>query len=331
MLTLKKHKENVEICKMRMGRKRIPVYWNPIRDPALRLAVTDINSFNSEEFRDEFRLSANQASEILGHLKKNTTPEGGLQTKHFKVKKFIENSLYTQMNLNGSNQELEVDFPAGCMSWGELSLVCGASSSGKTFHAVEKILRNLNGPMKDRRRFVVISNEWSKDKTLNLLKQEKHREHVTGVDISEHAFENSTHSTPEEFFDKEVRGLLDYAEAGTVFLIDDAQDSCCAPILRRRINRMLRTSRHDNVGLIFVLHSIRSGLWSSQASSSCKWFVLFPRSQRGKVRDFLAKNLGCTLAEARNYVADFAQAGRAMSVRLFSPQCLISSKRLQLL
>ena len=59
--------------------------------------------------------------------------------------------------------------------------------------------------------------------------------------------------------------------------------------------------------------------------------VLFPRSQRGKVRDFLNKEIGCTLAEARDHVHDFGQVARAMHVRLFSPQCLISKKLIRLL
>jgi hypothetical protein len=332
MITLQKHKDNVELCKLKTGKKRVPVYWHPVRKPELRLAVSDVCSFNTEEFRDKFRLSKNQAEEIIKHLKSNSCPENHLQSKHFQVKRFIEDSLYTQMDLSDSpNQQLEVCFPKGAQSWGELSLICGASSSGKTWHCVDKMLRNLNGPAENRRQFAVISNEWNKDKTLELLKDEKYRSYVTGIDISENALEMSQHATPEEYFRNEVQGILDYAERGTVILIDDAMDSCCARILRTKINRMLRTSRHDDVGLMFILHSIRSGLWSSQASSSCKWFVLFPRSQKGKVRDFLNKELGCTLQEARDHVHNFSQSGRAMSVRLFSPQCLISENRLQLL
>jgi hypothetical protein len=334
MITLKKHKDNVEICKLKTGRKTVPVYWHPVRDPALRLAVTDVSSFNNEEFRDRFRISKGQAEEIIIHLKNDTAPEGGLQSRFFKAKKHIEHSLYTQMDLlDNSKQELVIGFPEKSKGniWGECAMVCGASSSGKTWTCIEKALNNLSGPEKDRRQFVVISNEWNKDSTLGKLKAEKYRKYVTGLDISEQSLRNSMHTSAQQFFDEEVKPLLEFAEPGQILIIDDAMDGCCPNQMRTMINRMCRCSRHDKVGLMFILHKIASGTWSSTASSNCKWFILFPRSQRGKVRDWLNKELGCTLSEAREFVHDFAQSGRAMHVRLFSPQCLINKKRLQLL
>jgi hypothetical protein len=332
MITLQKHKDNIQLCKLKSGKKSIPVWWHPTRKPELRLAVSDVGSFNNEIFRDKFKLSQNQAEEIIQHLKNNTTPENHLQTKHFAVKKFIENSLYTQMDLSDSpNQSLVIDFPDGAHSWGELALYAGASASGKTHACCSKILSNLNGPAENRRQFIILSNEWNKDKTLEALKSEKYRSYVTGVDISERSFEMSLHSTPEEFYAKEVAGLLEYAERGSVILIDDSQDSAISHIMRRKINKLLRTSRHDFLGLMFILHSIRSGIWSAQASSSCKYFVLFPRSQRGKCTMFLNREMGCSLNESRDYIAEFAQSCRAMHVRLFSPQALIGEKRLQLI
>lgn len=331
MLTLRPHKDNIQLCQMRDGRKRIPVYWHPVRKKELRMAVTDINGFVTEEFRDRFRISKGQADEILNHIKAGTSPEGGLQRTFFKAKRYIEDSLYSEMDLTNSTQKLELGFPAGADTWGELSLVCGASSSGKTYHCVDKIIKNLEGPNKDRRFFVIISNEFDRDKTLGLLKKEKYRRRVHGIDISEASLINSEHESAQAFFNKEVKPHIDHASRGSVLVIDDAMDSCCAPMLRKTINKLLRTARHDDVGLMFILHSIRSGLWSTQASSSCKYFVLFPRSQRGKCRDFLNKEIGCTLPEARDHVHDFAQAGRAMTVRLFSPQCLIGNKKIRLL
>ena len=290
-----------------------------------------MNTFNTEEFRDRFHLSKQQADLIIHSLQTDVTPEGGLQQKFFKVKKYIENSLYNEMDLRGSKQEIVLDFPPGSDTWGENAMCCGASSSGKTYLVVQKFLRNLEGPEKDRRQFVIISNEWEKDKTLSLLKKEKYRKYLTGIDVSERSLEMSQHATAQEYFDKEVKPHIEYAEKGTVIFCDDPVDSCVHLQLRKTINRMLRTSRHDAVSLIFVLHSIRSGIWSAQASSSCKYFILFPRSQRGKVRDFLNKEIGLTLAESREAVQHFAQSGRGMTVRLFSPQCLIGTNRLELI
>ena len=331
MITLHPHPENVELCRLKDGKKSIPVFWHPVRNKDLRLAVTDLGSFATEEMRDKFRLSSNQMDMVLDHMKNGTEIEGGLQHKFFKVKRAIEDSLYSEMNLSDSSQELVLDYPKGNDTWGELCLTCGASSSGKTYSAVSKALRCLDGPEKHRRRFVVISNEWEKDKTLAKLKKEKYRKWVTGVDVSDCSLDNSEHGGPQSFYDKEVKPHIEFATEGTVILFDDPMDSCCAPQLRKSINKLLRTARHDAVGINFILHSIRSGVWSSTASSNCKYFVLFPRSQRGKCRDFLNKEIGCTLPEARDHVHDFGQVARAMHVRLFSPQCLISDKLIRLL
>ena len=109
MLTLRPHKDNIQLCQMRDGRKRIPVYWHPVRKKELRMAVTDINGFATEEFRDRFRISKGQADEILSHIKAGTAPEGGLQRTFFKAKRYIDDSLYSEMDLTNSTQRSEKD------------------------------------------------------------------------------------------------------------------------------------------------------------------------------------------------------------------------------
>ena len=333
MLTLKKHPDNVELCLLKTGKKKVPIYWHPVRNPELRNAVSDVKGFDSEAFRDRFGLSPGQSNEILDHLNSSTTPEGPLQKVFFKIKRFIEDRLYSEMNLGKSNQELVLPYPPGNDTWGELMLCCGASSSGKSHYLFQRVKDNLDGPEKNRRRFTIISNEYNKDKTIDKLglRSEKYRNNIHGIDVSESSLENSPHDTGQQFYDKEVKPFIDEARPGQILIFDDSQDACCNVQLRHIINRLQRCARHDGVGLAFILHCIRSGIWSSQASSSCKYFVLFPRSQRGKCRDFLNKELGCTLGEAREHVYDFAQSGRAMTVRLFSPQCLIGEKMIRLL
>lgn len=331
MLTLKKHPENVELCKLKSGKKLIPLYWHPVKNESLRLAVTDLKGFNNELFRDRFQVSDKQSEELLDHLNAGTTPEGPLQKTFFKMKRFISDSLYNEMNLVGSKQELQIHFPPGNDTWPEHCVYAGASNSGKSFDATSRILQNLNGPEKNRRRFTIISNEWNKDKTLEPLKSEKYRNYVEGIDVSEQSLKNSHHETAKQFFENEVLPSVEHAIQGQVLFFDDPLDSCCPVELRQLINRGIRTFRHNDVGVQFVLHSIRSGIWSSTASSNCKYFVLFPRSQRGKVRDYLNAEMGSTLREAREHVADFAASARAMYVRLFSPQCLINKKMIRLL
>ena len=331
MLTLKKHPDNIELCTLKKGKKKIPVYWHPVKNKDLRLAVTNVHGFDNEMFRDRFQLSEAQSQDILDHMHAGTTPEGSLQKPFFKVKRYISDNLYNEMNLSGSSQELVIPFPEGSQTWGEHAIFCGASSSGKTYEAIRRILENLNGPEKDRRRFTIISNEWNQDKTLEPLKSETYRNWVHGIDVSETSLSNSEHDTPKQFFEQEVLPYVENASPGQIFFVDDPLDCACPTEMRRFINRGIRTFRHQNVGIQFVLHSIRSGIWSSTASSNCKYFVVFPRSQRGKVRDYLNQEMGATLREAREHVHDFASTERAMYVRLFSPQCLINRKMIRLL
>ena len=331
MLTLKKHADNVELCKLKQGKKTIPVYWHPVKNESLRMAVSDVKGFNNEMFRDRFQLSPKQSDELLDHLNAGTTPEGPLQKTFFKVKRYITDSLYNEMNLMGSNQQLHIPFPEGNNTWGEHCIYAGASGSGKTYDAISRIIHNLNGPEKHRRRFTIISNGWHKDKTLQPLKVEKYRNYVHGIDVSHTSLTNSEHETPKQFFEKEVLPFVENASPGQICFFDDNMDSCCPAELRQLINRGIRTFRHNDVGIQFVLHNIRSGIWSSTASSNCKYFVLFPRSQRGKVKMYLKDEMGCTLRESREHVADFSSSGRAMYCRLFSPQCLINKKMIRLL
>ena len=332
MITLHKHKDNVQLCFLKDGKKKIPVYWHPIRKKEMRLAVTDIKGFFNEELRDRYKLSELQAERFAKHLSEGTSPEAGMhQAKFFGVKKHVDDSLYSQMDLLNSPQTLELPFPPGSRTWPELALVVGASSSGKTHFCIDKVISNLKGPEKDKRHFLVVSNEWNRDKTLTHLKKEQFRRNVRGIDISEETLETSPYSTGNEYFEKIVKPACLNCEEGDCIIFDDNMDSCCAKEMRLLINKLLRTARHSSVGIMFILHSIKSGVWSAQSSNSMKYFVLFPRSQRGKCREFLRTELGTTLGEARNHIADFAQRSRAMIVRLFSPQCLISKNMIRLL
>ena len=87
MITLDEHPDNILLCKLSHGKKSQPVWWHPVRNPEMRLAVENLQSFATEEMRDRFHLSQNQMAEILEHIQKGTQPEGGLQPKYFKLKR----------------------------------------------------------------------------------------------------------------------------------------------------------------------------------------------------------------------------------------------------
>jgi len=291
-----------------------------------------VSSFFTDDFCDRFELSREQANDIQEHLKSGTTCEK-YQKKFFKVKKQIGEQLYDEMDISDTNATFEINFPDGSDTWPSNAIIAGATSSGKSYWAMDRVLRNLMGQKKNRRKFIWFSSEWGSDKTLKEIKKEKYDEYITGKEISDQAVKDSEHDNAADFFKHEIEMLCETAAPGTCFIFDDPVDAAeglQVPI-RNLINRSLRVSRHRQNGLMFILHRIRSGAWSTQGSNSCKYFVLFPRSQKGKVVAFLNMDMGLTLGESRRAVKDFSATGRAMTVQLFAPNCLIGEKLIRLI
>lgn len=329
MITLTKHPDNILIAKLVKGKKSTPVWWHPTEQEHLRNAVTDLTSFDTERFRDRFELTGEQSRDIFGGIKQNTVVEHH-QSKFFLVKRHIRDRLLQEMDVSDTTQQFVVDFDENLEHSGHL-LAVSSTGGGKTFFCGQMVIRNLDGPKALRRHFLVISAEWHGDKSLAALKHDKYREYVTGVDVSEDSLKNSQFSSAQEFFDNEVKIRCENLPRGAVVLFDDNMDSCCPSQLRVLINRMLRVSRHQGVSIMVILHSIRSGTWSSQAYNSIRWLVLFPRAQRNKIIQYLNKDIGMPLQEARRVIREFAQVSRTMIVRIQAPECLIGSQLIKLL
>ena len=328
MLTLQEDVENTKICELMENKKRTPIYWHPRMRKDLRSAVDNLDSFNTEKFRDRFELSKDQANDIFSGLKNEEVCEHN-QSKYFKCKDFIQNSLLTEMNIEDQEGEFTIDFPKGQGFCGH-HLVVGGTSSGKTWTAMNKCLRNLKGPKKDRRNIIYFSAEWNRDRTLEPLRDKKYKEWVDGVDCSEDGLKNSQWETSEEFFKNEIQLRCDIADP-CVIVFDDSMDMCCNRSIKPLINRMMRVARHQGINLIVLLHCLRSASWSSQSHQSCKYITVYPRSQKGKIRDYLNTDIGLTLRESREVVNDFAQCGRAMTIGLHCPQFAMNNKLLRLL
>ena len=328
MLTLHKSDDNVYVCDLVENKQVTPVFWHPKINADLRNSVTDLDFFNDEYFRDRFELSREQASDIFGSLKKGGTLESN-QSKFFKVKRHVTDSLETEMNLSGTNGKFAIRFPPGDTFEGH-SLICGGTNSGKTYSAVERILTNLKGPKKDRRQFLVFSAEYDKDKTLAPLKHERFRDYVIGVDCSESAVRDSQWKNADEYFQNEVMFMVNAAPP-CVILFDDAMDMAFPNQMRTLIQRLLRVGRHELKNIIVILHSIRSAAWSTQAHQSAKYLFLYPRSQKGKIIQYLNRDLGIPLGKARDHVRAFSQTGRVMIVRLHSPELLLGEQLIRLI
>ena len=327
MLTLKDDIDNVQICILKDGRTKTPIYWHPKVKDDLRSTVEDLQTFNTPSFRDRFELSTDQSNRIFDSLRDGEVCTEH-QSKYFRAKEHIQNALLSEMNIEDQSGEFVIPFPPGKNFCGH-ELVVGSTSAGKTYTVVQKILENLKGPKKDRRNFVYFSAEWNRDKTLEPLRDKRFAEYMDGVDCSEDALKDSQWNSSEEFFVNEIK--IRCAQRDCIIIWDDAMDMVCPDLIRPLINSMLRIARHQNISMIVLLHSIRSASWSTQSHQSCKYITLFPRSQKGKIRDYINQDLGLTLRESRDLVKDFAQAGRVMTISLHCPQVCINKNLIRLI
>lgn len=327
MLTLKPHKDNQLLCYMRTGKKTQQVWWHPTIDKSLRNSVDDLTCwFGNEEFRDRFEITEEQG----GLLKESLVPDKH-QKNHFKIKRYIGDCLVNEMDLSDTDSTFEIRFPPK-KEYAASEIVVGSSNSGKTTAVKKRIIRNLNLKPSERRHFYYFSSEWTSDATLDELKKEKYKPYVTGVDIGEDAVEHSEY-TPEQFFANEIKLRINAAEKSSVIVFDDPVDahSGITDLIRNLQNRLMRVGRHRGLGLIFITHNLRGGAYTAQCSNSCLYFTLFPRAQSAKIRDFLNRDLGLTMSEARRAVKIFKQTGRVMTVRMFAPNAIIGDKFLMLL
>ena len=254
-----------------------------------------------------------------------------IRDRFFSVKKDLETKLYNEMDLTGSNQILRVDFPRSKKEWSGLHICIGCSGGGKTWSTVDLILANLRGPKAQRRQFVYASTELSKDTTLKKLMSERYSRWVRGIDLSDAALKESELGV-EEWFNRDILPVLQNVESGGHIVLDDPKDSPAAKYLLQWQNTAYRTVRHKNLGMTSIQHSMRGGRWSSQAYSSVKFVHTFPRgSGKGKLVDYISKDIGVPLRQAREYVQMFSEGGRIMTIRMHSPAALIGPKHLVLL
>ena len=197
MLTLKKTKDTIQIASLVQNKKKTSVFWHPTIDDELMNNVSDLNSFNSSHFRDRFELSALQATEIFNGLTAEEVVENN-QAKYFKVKRHITKSLLSEMNISDTSGVFQIDFEPNPLEYTHHMLICGGTNSGKTWFAVQQILRNLDGPKAQKRHFLIISSEWDEDSTLKPLKNEKYQQFVRGIDVSENSLRDSEWNTKED-------------------------------------------------------------------------------------------------------------------------------------
>ena len=327
MLSLHQTKESKKICDIVRGKRKVEtVHWHPRFNEKYKNSFENLDDINDEYFRDMFEISPSQASEFLSAIENGETIE---KQKFFQVKRYVKEMLQIEMDLGGTRDMFQVNFKPK-KQFTPHFLVVGSTASGKSYWAKEMILRNLKGKKEDRRQFVIISAQYDTDKTLAELRQEKYHKWLIGFDCGEDGLLNSEFDNPEDYF-QYVKTRIENSEPGTVVFADDFRDTCFSEQMRRYIDRGLRVLRHKQVTLILVLHSLRSGVWSSQAHNSVGYMVIFPRSQKNKIIHYFNQELAIPLKEARELTRRFAADSRVLLVHKQMPECLIGDSLLRLL
>ena len=325
MLTLKPHKDNVEICKMVKGRARHPIFFHPVENETLMNSVENISSFDLPDFRDTFELSSTQSSEIFNHLRSKTTPENN--KSFFQVKRHIKNALMTSMDISDTKSEFKLDF-GGPDEFLSHTIIASCSGAGKTWYLVHRLIDMLKQKKEYRRQVIFLSAEWEKDKTLEPLKSEQFSEYVQGIGIGHNDIPETM--SADEYFE-EIKSRCEAAPRRTILCFDDAMDSFAPQKFRHLTDRWLRTIRHDGKSLVLIFHSIKSGVFTAQGMNSIKQLVLFPRSKKLKISNNLNKDIGIEKRETRMLMKKFSQTGRELILRMQSPEALIGNKFIQLL
>jgi hypothetical protein len=183
---------------------------------------------------------------------------------------------------------------------------------------------------KNRRHVYWISNELMLDTTIqSLLNTEKWSPWFHGIDCSDRAFEES--GLDGHGFFTEIKNQVEGGHRNSIVIFDDFQDSPIPILLRRYIDKLLRTGRHRGISAMSIQHSLRNSTYSKQSAESAKHIVIFPRSQKGKVINFLKDSASLPLGTAREIVALAVEDGRSAILRQHAPCCLISNKRVKLL
>ena len=205
-------------------------------------------------------------------------------------------------------------------------MVIGSSGVGKTHLVKDWITKALK--RKKKRTFVYVSPEVLQDETLRELRNNSRwGKYFVPVDVSDDGMKESEFPNQFDFWEKQVKPLLHDAEEGTVIILDDAPDAAIHKQLQRFMIKYLRTGRHKKVAVVSLQHNIRGSKWTSQAFSSVKNVILFPRGGgKGKIVEYLNETVGLTRKQAGRLIEIFSASGRWMAIHSWSPVVLYGPK-----
>jgi hypothetical protein len=335
-------KDCIAICEMIKGKrdkKPKTVYYCPVVNERHMNQVDDVHTLfkpHKEQMKSKLCVTDGDLQEGIDMLGGAHEPSDdtrpGVKKTFWHARKLKQCLLTSEMDLRGSDQTFRLQgIPKDRREWPGSFCVIGASGAGKTRWVVDMIQRHWKGAtMLNRRKVIYLSSEVFIDKTLTMLTDMKKYEHLfVPVDLGiDTGIESGL--SPDEFWLQKIEPkITDVRDCIIVF--DDAQDSYCPARCRVAIDRGIRTGRHKNICTIALFHSIRNGQWTQQILQSAKHVCLFPRSQKGRVRDYFNTALSLTLNESRELTNLLQTTGRAAVVRLHNPVCIIAEKYLRLL
>jgi len=305
-----------------------PVFTQFKKDDTIRIPpFRDTKKYlDSDEFRERYSISRNQAKELKTALRSDIVPESNLKNKFYEIRKDLNQRLYSEIDLRGTDKTISWKYPQNPKEWGTTSLVIGSSGVGKTYLVrmwIEEALRR-----KKKRHFIYISPEFEMDVTLQKLRNNKRwQRYFQGIDVSDKAFKEASQDSAEQWWDEAIFPVLNSAPEGSVIVMDDSPDAVVAKQLQRFLIKYLRTGRHRKVAVVSIQHNVRGGKWTSQAFSSVKTVVLFPRGGgKGKIVEFLNETVGLTRRRAGELCELFAESGRWMAINSWSPVVLYGEK-----
>ena len=305
-----------------------PVYTTFKKDAKLRIKPFRDSSkyLDSDEFRERYDLSRRESAELKTALRQDKVPEGSLKKEFYRVRRDLNQRLFSEIDLRGTDFEIVWKFPDKVNEWPGSSIVIGSSNSGKTFLQVSHIEEALR--RRKKRTFVYVSPELSIDTTLRkILNQKRWSKYFKGIDVSEDAFKESELGNVDQWWSEEILPLLEKQPPGTMFILDDAPSSIVHRQLQRLLVKKLKTGRHRKWGVTSLQHNIRNGKWTTQAFSSVKNVILFPRAGgKGKCVNFWNENFGIRLKQAHELVNIFGESGRWVNIHTWSPTVMFGPK-----
>ena len=341
MISLKYKENSIHICDIVKKREKPkPVYYYYDVDDSL---LSEPDSYASllksslPEIKEKLKVNQSVVDSAIELIQKNKEPDheasAPIRKAYYFLKKKSRELLREEIDLRDVSERAQVNIPSKLDEWPGTWFVAGSSGSGKGHFVCSTILRHwrTSSPL-NRRHVWYVTPELHEDKTLRMISDtKKYEDYFHGIDVSHDTFDKSELSS-EEFFNQNIKGILD-SQRNVICVFDDCQDAGgnLPTLIRKYVDRLLRTGRHNGTSTWTLQHSLRNSAFSRQAVQSCKHIVLFCRSQRGKCTTFLKDSVGLSLKQSRELVQLMATSSRSAVLRMHSPMALISESFVKLL